>query len=119
MALSSVKSGPPKAPACWPVRIGDGLAVGELLSGLARGRRSAAPRLLGGKESGDGGVRSSHRARSGDRVGPRLSRRRIAGVERCDLGEIEGVVPGERPDPAEAAHVDRCAGRAVGERRFR
>ena len=98
---------------------GDGVALDELLGGLARGWRSAASSLLGGKDTGDGGARPGHRARSGDRVGPRLSRRRIAGVERRDLGEIEGVVPGQRPDPAETAHVDRCAGRTVGERRFR
>ncbi len=63
-----------------------------------------------------------------DRASPRVRamasvhacrRRRIAGVERRDLGEVEGVVPSQRPDPAKAAHVDRGAGRAVGERRFR
>ena len=92
MALSSVKSGPPKAPACWPVTTATVSGLASLLSGLARGWRSAAPSLLGGKDAGDGRVRSSHRARPGDRVGPRLSRRRIAGVERRDLGEIERVV---------------------------
>ena len=97
----------------------DRVGVGEFLSGLACGWRGAPPSLLDGKDTGDGRIRSSHRARPRDRVGPRLMRRRISGVERRDLGEVECVVARERPDPAEAAHVDRSAGRAVGERRFR
>ena len=98
---------------------GDRPVVGELAGGLARGRWGAPSFLLGCKKSRDLRTRSSHPARARDRLGPGLSRRRVAGIERRDLGEVEGVVSGERPDPAKTAHVDRGAGRAVGERRFR
>jgi hypothetical protein len=41
-----------------------------------------------------------------DRVAPRVGRRRIAGVERRDGGEVVGVIAGERADPAELADID-------------
>ena len=98
---------------------GDRLRVGECLCGLPRGRRSAATFLLGCDDPDNLRVLAWHRPRSADGVGPRLSRRRVASVERGDLGKFECVVAGERPDPVEAPHVDRSAGRAVDEGRIR
>ena len=108
-----------EGPRLLPGKNRDRSGVGEFLRGLARGGGSAAAGLLRGEEGRDGRARASQASRPRDRVGPGLAGRRIAGVERRDLGEVERVVAGERPDPAKTAHVDRSAGRAVGERRFR
>ena len=108
IALSSVKSGPPNAPACWPVTTAtvSGSASRAAAARAAGGR--VAPRLLRGEHGRDARSRSRGCClRAGADLAPRLGRLRVARVERGDAGEVEGVVAGERPDPREPAHVDR------------
>jgi hypothetical protein len=98
---------------------GNGSWIGQFGHRVTRRRRRVSVALLSGENAGDRRVRARHRARSHDRVGPRLTRRRVARIERRDLREIERVLPSQGPNPRKPAHVDRSAGRSVGERRFR
>ena len=108
-----------EGPRLLPGKNRDRSGVGEFLRGFASGGGGPAAGLLRGQEGRDSRAGASQASGPGDRVAPGLAGRRVAGVERRDLGEVKRVVAGERPDPAKTAHVDRSAGRAVGERRFR
>ena len=95
------------------------LGVFEFLSGFAGGWWRAPAFLLRREKTGDSGIRPRHPPGPGDGFSPRLSRRRVAGVERGNLREVEGVIAGEPPNPVETPDVNGGQGRSVGERRFR
>ena len=114
-ALSSVKSGPPNNPACWPVTMatvrgsrsraagGDGL----------RGSRSRA--LLRGYDVGDGIALARVPLNAGDGVAPRRGIPGIPGEEPRDARVVARVVGRELLDPGKPPYVDGNAGDGLGE----
>ena len=91
-ALSSVKSGPPKAPACWPVttatvRLSASSSCRDRAAGGAPRRSCCAAMMAAIAACGRAMPRAAR-----DRIAPRLRVGRVAGVERRNLGEVEGVV---------------------------
>ena len=105
-ALSSVNSGPPKAPACWPVTTATVAGIAQPLCSGACGCRRTAPLLLGREDLGNRDGLRGMAVPARDGIAPRLGGRRVAGVERRDLLKIEGVVADERTDPRQLAHVN-------------
>ena len=107
IALSSVKSGPPKTVGLLAGHDRHGVGCREPGRGRASLRGRVATRLLVRKNRGDlrtaarVGLRALHGALPGGVA------RGIARVQWRDLVEIEGVVAGELPDPGQAADVER------------
>ena len=94
---------------------GNARGIGEPIRVGARFGWGAAAFLLRRKDSGNVSGCPPRRLGARDRIAPGFRLRRIPRKQRRHVREIERVVAGERPDPAESPHIDRHAGcRAVG-----
>ena len=114
-ALSRVYIGPPKAPACWPVR----MATVAGRSGAPRPREPPAARCVApaGRRSrrnrAPGCVHAPGRGRSRQAT-PRA--RRVAGVERGHAREIVGVLARQRTNPGKTPDIHARAPGAFSNR---
>ena len=119
-AFSSVKSGPPNTPACWPVTTATEAGSARRASGGARRGRRVPLFLLSPQQRDQPSAIAGLLLRPRDRVAPRVGLHRVARVEPLDLLEVVGVVTRQRPDPRETADVDarrfQAAGRVGGDR---
>ena len=86
---------------------GDGAAVGEQPSGLARARRRLTAFLLGGDDGRNLGAPAIVRLRPGDGVGPRGAVGRIAGKKWRDGAEVVRVVRRQPANPRKPPHIHR------------
>jgi hypothetical protein len=92
---------------------GDGAAIGEQRTSLARLRRRLTALLLSGDDPRDVFAAAIVALRAGNRVGPRRAVGRVAGEKRRDRRKVVRVVGREPADPREAPDVDRACGRTV------
>ena len=116
IALSSVNTGPPNSPACWPVTTATVFGIDQLLRLLTRPSRRAAPLLLRREHCGDLTVLPGVTLRGRDGARPRRRIGGIAGKKWRDGVKVEGVVCREAPDPGEAAEIHRNPRRRIAAR---